>query len=50
MQLKVLVVDDDQGLRAALKGVLLSAQKFDVEEAFDGVNAVEKVKNNNFDI
>lgn len=48
--MKVLVVDDDQGLRAAIRGVLLSAQKFDVDEAFDGVDAIEKSKDKAYDI
>jgi DNA-binding NtrC family response regulator len=50
MALRVLVVDDDQGLRTALKGVLLCAQKYEVEEAFDGIDAVEKVKKHSFDV
>ncbi len=43
--LKVLVVDDDQALRLSVRSALESAKKFNVEEAFDGVNALEKVKN-----
>lgn len=50
MGLKVLVVDDDEGLRKALKGVLLDAQKYQVEEAFDGVNAMEKIQQQPFDV
>ena len=42
---KVLVVDDDQALRLSVRSALESAKKFSVEEAFDGVNALEKVKN-----
>ena len=40
--LKVLVADDDQGLRLSVK--------FEVEEAFDGINAVEKIRAGKFDI
>ncbi|MCX7977600.1 MAG: sigma-54 dependent transcriptional regulator, partial [Bdellovibrionaceae bacterium] len=40
--LKVLVVDDDQGLRHAMAASLNSFGLFAVEEAFDGINAVEK--------
>jgi DNA-binding NtrC family response regulator len=40
--LKVLVVDDDQGLRLSVKSALLSSNKFQVDEAFDGINALEK--------
>lgn len=43
--LKVLVVDDDQGLRLSVKTALTVTQRFEVDEAFDGVNAMEKVKN-----
>ncbi|MGZ3770162.1 MAG: sigma-54-dependent transcriptional regulator [Bdellovibrio sp.] len=42
--LKVLVVDDDQGLRLSVKTALTVTQRFEVDEAFDGVNAMEKVK------
>lgn len=42
--LKVLVVDDDQGLRLSVKTTLATAQRFEVDEAFDGVNAMEKIK------
>ncbi|MGZ3744153.1 MAG: sigma-54-dependent transcriptional regulator [Pseudobdellovibrionaceae bacterium] len=42
--LKVLVVDDDQGLRLAVKSALISSKRFEVEEAFDGLNAIEKIK------
>lgn len=47
---KVLVVDDDAGLRLSVKNTLSAAGKFEVEEAFDGVDAVEKVKANNYKI
>jgi DNA-binding NtrC family response regulator len=42
--LKVLVVDDDQALRLSVRSALESAKKFSIEEAFDGVNAIEKLK------
>lgn len=43
--IKVLVADDDQGLRLAVRSALESAQgRFQVIEAFDGVNACEKIK------
>jgi DNA-binding NtrC family response regulator len=48
--LKVLVVDDDQGLRQSLSSALIASGKYQVEEAFDGVNALEKVKANPYDI
>ncbi len=42
--LKVLVVDDDQALRLSVRSALESTKKFSVDEAFDGINALEKVK------
>ncbi|UXR64297.1 sigma-54 dependent transcriptional regulator [Bdellovibrio bacteriovorus] len=42
--LKVLVVDDDQGLRLSVKSALSVTQRFEIDEAFDGVNAMEKIK------
>ena len=45
--LKVLVVDDDQGLRLSVKTALMSSNKFEVDEAFDGVNALEKYEASN---
>jgi two-component system, NtrC family, response regulator HydG len=47
---KVLVVDDDQGLRAGVRDALASTGRFEIEEAFDGVNAMEKVKKNGFNL
>ncbi len=40
--LKVLVVDDDPGLRLSVKTALTSTQYYEVDEAFDGLNALEK--------
>lgn len=42
--LRVLVVDDDIGLRLSVKSALINANRFEIEEAFDGINAIEKVK------
>lgn len=47
---KILVVDDDSGLRLSVKSLLEDAGKFEVGEAFDGVNALEKVKANNYNM
>lgn len=41
---KLLVVDDDSGLRLSVRSTLGSTGKFEVDEAFDGLNALEKVK------
>ncbi|MFN8791841.1 MAG: sigma-54-dependent transcriptional regulator [Bdellovibrionales bacterium] len=40
--LKVLVVDDDQGLRLSIKTALSASRTYLVDEAFDGINALEK--------
>ncbi|WP_409478210.1 sigma-54-dependent transcriptional regulator [Pseudobdellovibrio sp. HCB154] len=42
--LKVLVVDDDQALRFSIRSALEATRRFSIEEAFDGVNAMEKIK------
>lgn len=46
--LRVLVADDDQGLRLSIKSSLqnlgANQDRFEVEEAFDGINALEKIK------
>lgn len=48
--LKVLVVDDDSSLRLSVRKTLEATGKFQVDEAFDGVNAVEKVKENSYNM
>lgn len=40
----VLVCDDDAGLRLSVQAALNATGRFAVDEAFDGVNAIEKVK------
>lgn len=45
---KVLVVDDDSSLRLSVKSALSETGYLDIDEAFDGVDAVEKVKNNEY--
>lgn len=48
---KVLVVDDDSGLRLSVRSALeTQAGRFDIDEAFDGVNAVEKIKQKRPDV
>ena len=48
--LKILVVDDDQGLRLSVRSTLESAEGLEVEEAFDGINAMEKIKAERYDM
>ena len=48
--LKVLVVDDDAGLRFSVREQLASTGLYSVEEAFDGLKAVEMVRASRFDL
>lgn len=48
--IKVLVADDDQGLRLAVKTSLTSTGRYEVTEAFDGINAIEKIKAEEFNV
>ena len=48
--LRVLVVDDDAGLRFSVREALASAQRFEIDEAQDGLEAVEKVRAGRFDL
>ena len=49
-KIKVLVVDDDAGLRFSVSSTLRAAGRFDVEEAIDGQMAVDKVKQGSFNL
>ena len=46
--LKVLVADDDQGLRLSVKSALLNSGAYQVDEAFDGIDALEKVRSQSY--
>ncbi|MFK8136951.1 MAG: sigma-54-dependent transcriptional regulator [Bdellovibrionales bacterium] len=48
--IKVLVVDDDAGLRRTVSSAIRTVGKFDVYEAFDGQNAMEQIKEADFDV
>lgn len=52
--LRVLVADDDQGLRLSVKSTLQSSRNlsFEIDEAFDGINTIEKIKSgsNRYDL
>jgi len=48
--IRVLIVDDDSVLRMSVKSALESTTKFSAEEAFDGINCLEKVKLNSYDV
>ena len=47
---KILVVDDDPGLRMSVRNALQNRELFDVDEAFDGVDALEKVKAGQYNV
>lgn len=49
-KIRVLVADDDQGLRLSVRTALSNAQKYEVVEAFDGLNAVEQIKHTPVDV
>ncbi len=48
--LKVLVVDDDQGLRLSVQSALVSTARFAVNESFDGLDAMQKIKADRYDV
>ncbi len=48
--IKVLVCDDDQGLRLSVKNTLESTGKFLADEAFDGINALDKIKAGSYNL
>lgn len=46
---KILVIDDEKAIRKSLREIL-EYEKYEVEEAADGPEAIEKASKNNFDI
>ena len=48
--LRVLVVDDDQGLRFSVRETLAQTGRFQADEAVDGMEAVERVKASRYDL
>src|SRR3989338_1140706 len=48
--MKVLVADDDAGLRLSVAATLRASGRFEVVEAFDGQDAVEKAKAGQFNV
>lgn len=48
--MRVLVVDDDQGLRFSVCETLVQAGGFEIDEAVDGLHALEKVKAQHYDL
>lgn len=47
---KVIVADDDPGLRLSVRSALAGTGRFEVEEAFDGLDAVEKVRKGGYNL
>lgn len=48
MTKKILVIDDEKAIRAALKEIL-SFEGFEVDEAVDGAEGIKKIKENEYD-
>lgn len=48
--IRVLVADDDQGLRLSVRSTLASTKRYEVTEAHDGLDAVEKIRAEAFDV
>jgi two-component system, NtrC family, nitrogen regulation response regulator NtrX len=46
---KILVIDDEKSIRSTLKDIL-EYEKFEVDLAEDGIEGLEKAKNNSFDV
>lgn len=46
---KILVIDDERSIRSTLREIL-EFEKYKIEEAADGIEALEKIKNNSFDV
>jgi DNA-binding NtrC family response regulator len=46
---KILLVDDDKSIRSTLREIL-EFEKYDVEEAVDGLDCMVKIKQNNYDV
>lgn len=46
---KILIIDDERPIRSTLRDIL-EYEKFEVEEAVDGIEGLDKVKNGNFDL
>lgn len=46
---KILIVDDDKSIRKTLRDIL-EFEKYDIDEAADGLECVVKIKQNNYDV
>ncbi len=48
--LRILVADDDSGLRFSVREALASVKRYEIHEAHDGLAAIEKVRAGRFDL
>ena len=48
-KMKLLIVDDEKLIRNVIKEYA-SLEGFEIDEAYDGLNAIDKVKNNDYDL
>lgn len=46
---KILIIDDEKPIRNTLKEIL-EYEKFEVDEAVDGLDGIDKIKNNTYDL
>ena len=46
---KILIVDDDKSIRKTLRDIL-EFEKYDIDEAADGLECVVKIKQNQYDV
>ncbi|MBN1338889.1 MAG: sigma-54-dependent Fis family transcriptional regulator [Bacteroidales bacterium] len=46
---RILIIDDEQSIRSTLREIL-EYEKYEVDDAGDGAEALEKMKENNFDV
>ena len=48
-KMKLLIVDDEELIRNVIKEYA-SLEGFEIDEAYDGLNAIDMVKNNDYDL
>lgn len=49
-KIRILVADDDPGLRLSVRSALSSVERYEIVEAFDGINAIEIAKDQRIDL
>lgn len=48
--MKILLIDDEESICTAMENYLLEIEPFDIDKAFDGKEALNKIKNNRYDL